>query len=230
MTVATSNLDGEVSARICLLKGFDERGFVFYTNYLSRKGQQIHDNPRAALVFWWQPLERQVRIEGVLVKVTEDESDAYFATRPRGSQLGAWCSEQSQVVSGGRATLETKLNELSTKYDDRRSAPTALGRLSRHPRAVRVLAGETGPAARSLRVSPARRREGLGHRPPLPVNLRVNVRNNYLHRTPARPFARPAWRQFPSPRLAETGCCFRGGYAGAGQPPARPKLRRASES
>lgn len=119
MTVATSNLDGEVSARICLLKGFDERGFVFYTNYLSRKGQQIHDNPRAALVFWWQPLERQVRIEGVLVKVTEDESDAYFATRPRGSQLGAWCSEQSQVVSGGRATLETKLNELSTRYDDR---------------------------------------------------------------------------------------------------------------
>jgi pyridoxamine 5'-phosphate oxidase len=119
MTLATSNLDGEVSARILLLKGFDKRGFVFYTNYSSRKGQQIHDNPRAAMVFWWQPLERQVRIEGFSVKVTEEESDAYFATRPRGSQLGAWCSEQSQVVSGGRATLDTKLNELSTMYQDR---------------------------------------------------------------------------------------------------------------
>jgi pyridoxamine 5'-phosphate oxidase len=116
MTIATSKLDGEVSARICLLKGFDKRGFVFYTNYSSRKGQQIHDNPHAAMVFWWQPLERQVRIEGVLVKVTEEESDAYFATRPRGSQLGAWCSDQSQVVNGGRATLDTKLKELSAMY------------------------------------------------------------------------------------------------------------------
>ena len=119
MTVATANLDGDVSARICLLKGFDKRGFVFYTNYSSRKGQQIHDNPRAAMVFWWQPLERQVRIEGVAVKVTEEESDAYFATRPRGSQLGAWCSEQSQVVCGGRATLDNKFNELATTYHDR---------------------------------------------------------------------------------------------------------------
>jgi pyridoxamine 5'-phosphate oxidase len=119
MTLATSNLDGEVSARVCLLKGFDKRGFVFYTNYSSRKGQQIHDNPRAAMVFWWQPLDRQVRIEGVSVKVTEEESDAYFATRPRGSQLGAWCSEQSQVVCGGRATLDNKFNELSTTYHDR---------------------------------------------------------------------------------------------------------------
>ena len=119
MTVATSNLDGEVSARVCLLKGFDRRGFVFFTNYSSRKGQQIHDNPRAALVFWWHPLERQVRIEGVAVKVTEEESDAYFATRPRGSQLGAWCSDQSQVIYGGRPTLDAKVNELTTTYQGR---------------------------------------------------------------------------------------------------------------
>jgi pyridoxamine 5'-phosphate oxidase len=119
MTVATSNLDGEVTARTCLLKGFDKRGFVFYTNYSSRKGQQIHDNPRAALCFWWHPLERQVRIEGVAVKVTEEESDAYFTTRPRGSQLGAWCSDQSQIVCGGRAILDTKFEELSTTYRDR---------------------------------------------------------------------------------------------------------------
>ena len=119
MTLATANLDGEVSARVCLLKGFDKRGFVFFTNYSSRKGQQIHDNPRAAMVFWWQPLERQVRIEGVTVKVTEEESDAYFVTRPRGSQLGAWCSDQSQVICGGRATLDQKFDELSTTYRDR---------------------------------------------------------------------------------------------------------------
>ena len=119
MTVATTNLEGEVSARVCLLKGFDKRGFVFFTNYNSPKGQQIHDNPRVALVFWWQVLERQVRIEGVAVKTTEEESDAYFGTRPRGSQLGAWCSEQSQVVCGWRATLDNKFNELSTTYADR---------------------------------------------------------------------------------------------------------------
>ena len=119
MMLATATRDGEVSVRAVLLKEFDRRGFVFYTNYNSRKGQQIHDNPRAAMVFWWQPLERQVRIEGVAVKVTEEESDAYFTTRPRGSQLGAWCSEQSQVVCGGRVTLDTKFNELSTTYQDR---------------------------------------------------------------------------------------------------------------
>ena len=89
MTVATAGLEGEVSARVSLLKSFDHRGFVFFTNYNSRKAKQIHENPRAALVFWWQSLERQVRIEGAVVRTTEEESDAYFATRPRGSQLGA---------------------------------------------------------------------------------------------------------------------------------------------
>lgn len=117
MTVATSALDGEVSSRVCLLKSFDHRGFVFYTNYCSRKGKQIHDNPRAALVFWWQSLERQVRIEGAVVKTTEEESDEYFATRPRGSQLGAWASEQSRVLAG-RGALDARFEELSTTYRD----------------------------------------------------------------------------------------------------------------
>ena len=117
MTVATSALDGEVSARICLLKSFDHRGFVFYTNYNSRKGMQVHDNPRAALVFWWHSLERQVRIEGAVVRTTEEESDAYFATRPRGSQLGAWASEQSRVLAG-RGALDARFEELSTTYRD----------------------------------------------------------------------------------------------------------------
>jgi pyridoxamine 5'-phosphate oxidase len=117
MTVATAALDGEVSARVCLLKSFDHRGFVFYTNYCSRKGKQIHDNPRASLVFWWHSIERQVRIEGAVVKTTEDESDEYFATRPRGSQLGAWASEQSRVLAG-RGALDARFEELSTTYRD----------------------------------------------------------------------------------------------------------------
>ena len=117
MTVATSALDGEVAARICLLKSFDHRGFVFFTNYNSRKGKQVHDNPRAALVFWWQSLERQVRIEGAVVRTTEEESDAYFATRPRGSQLGAWASEQSRILAG-RGALDARFEELSTTYRD----------------------------------------------------------------------------------------------------------------
>lgn len=117
MTVSTSALDGEVSSRVCLLKSCDHRGFVFFTNYCSRKGKQIHDNPRASLVFWWQSLERQVRIEGAVVKTTEEESDEYFATRPRGSQLGAWASEQSRVLAG-RGALDGRFEELSTTYHD----------------------------------------------------------------------------------------------------------------
>ena len=108
---------GRGRARVALLKSFDHRGFVFFTNYNSRKAKQIHDNPRAALVFWWQTLERQVRIEGAVVRTTEEESDAYFATRPRGSQLGAWASEQSRVLAG-RGALDARFEELSTTYKD----------------------------------------------------------------------------------------------------------------
>jgi len=115
MMLATANRDGEVSVRAVLLKEFDERGFVFFTSYNSRKGAQIHDNPRAALAFWWPPLERQVRIEGAAVRVTEEESDAYWATRPRGSQLGAWASEQSRVIAG-RGDLDARFEELSKCY------------------------------------------------------------------------------------------------------------------
>jgi pyridoxamine 5'-phosphate oxidase len=100
------------------MKGFDEHGFVFFTNYQSRKGEQISANPRVALCFHWQVLERQVRIEGAAVKVAEEESDEYFATRPRGSQLGAWASEQSHVISG-RDGLEARVHELEEVYRDR---------------------------------------------------------------------------------------------------------------
>jgi pyridoxamine 5'-phosphate oxidase len=115
MMVATSTREGEVSVRAVLLKEFDRRGFAFYTNYNSRKAAQIHDNPRAALAFWWPALERQVRIEGAVVRVTEDESDAYFASRPRGSQLGAWASEPSKVIAG-RGDLDARFGELEKCY------------------------------------------------------------------------------------------------------------------
>ena len=117
MMLATSTLEGEVSVRAVLLKSFDERGFVFFTNYNSRKGAQIHDNPRAGLAFWWPQLERQVRIEGAIVRTTVEESDAYFATRPRGSQLGAWASEQSKVIAG-RGDLDARFEELSKCYPE----------------------------------------------------------------------------------------------------------------
>lgn len=98
MTLATANSNGNVSARVVLLKEVDEKGFVFYTNYLSRKASDINENPNAALVFLWLGLERQVRVEGVLEKISEAESDAYFSNRPRESQLGAWSSEQSKEI------------------------------------------------------------------------------------------------------------------------------------
>ena len=115
MILATSNHEGEVSARAVLLKEFDERGFVFYTNYNSRKGAQIHDNPLAALCWFWPVLDRQVRAEGAIVKVTEEESDAYWVTRPRGSQLGAWASDQTKIILG-RGALEERFRELETTY------------------------------------------------------------------------------------------------------------------
>jgi pyridoxamine 5'-phosphate oxidase len=118
MILATASKEGEVSARAVLLKSFDARGFVFFTNYNSRKAAQIHENPRAALTFWWPQIERQVRIEGAVVRATEEESDEYFASRPRGSQIGAWASEQSKVIAG-RGDLDAHFQELSATYHDR---------------------------------------------------------------------------------------------------------------
>ena len=118
MTVSTCSTSGVVTSRVCLLKGFDEHGFVFYTNYSSRKGVQIAENPRASLCFFWAPLERQVRIEGAVVKTTEQESDAYFASRPRGSQVGAWASHQSAVIPG-RGDLDRRFSEIEAAYRER---------------------------------------------------------------------------------------------------------------
>ena len=115
MTLATVNADGKPSARIVLLKGFDESGFVFFTNYLSDKGKSISQHPYVSLVFFWKELERQVRIEGSCIQVSESESDEYFLSRPIGSRLGAWASPQSTVISS-RSMLDQNLDEVTAKY------------------------------------------------------------------------------------------------------------------
>ena len=118
MTLATATPEGRPSARVVLLKGFDERGFVFYTSYVGRKSEELETNPNCALVFYWGELERQVRVEGRASRVSEEESDEYFGSRPRGSQLGAWASEQSRPVEG-RGALEERLRGLEAEYEER---------------------------------------------------------------------------------------------------------------
>lgn len=119
MTLATSDSSGRISARTVLLKEQDERGFVFYTNTLSNKGRQLEQHPRAALLFLWKTLRHQVqfKIEGIVEPVTDFEADAYFQTRPRGSQIGAWASEQSQTLDQ-RSTLLQQVDQFERKFAD----------------------------------------------------------------------------------------------------------------
>jgi pyridoxamine 5'-phosphate oxidase len=119
MTLATVNPQGQPSARMVLLKDLDERGFVFYTNYNSQKGQHLAENPFAALVFWWDKLERQVRVEGAIEKVLPEESDQYFQSRPLNSQLGACVSPQSQIIEN-REFLEKNLTKLTQEYQNKK--------------------------------------------------------------------------------------------------------------
>lgn len=117
MTLATVDCHGRPAGRIVLLKGLDERGFVFYTNYASAKGQQLQQTPYAALVFWWAELERQVRVTGAVERVSAAETEAYFHSRPRASQLGAWASPQSQPLPD-RASLDQRYQALEAQYAD----------------------------------------------------------------------------------------------------------------
>ncbi|GAC1586516.1 MAG: pyridoxamine 5'-phosphate oxidase [Candidatus Velthaea sp.] len=117
MTLATVGIDGQPSARIVLLRGWDERGFVFFTNYESQKGLEIAYTPRAALLFYWGALERQIRIEGPVERLAPADSDAYFAKRPRGHRLSAWASRQSSVVAD-RAQLETQMSAFDRQFAD----------------------------------------------------------------------------------------------------------------
>src|SRR5258705_3416626 len=118
MTLATATPDGKPSARLVLLKQADERGFVFFTNYNSMKARELDSNPQAALVFYWPQLERQVRVEGKVERVSAAESDAYFKTRPRESQIGALASPQSEVIAS-REALQQKAEELERLYKGR---------------------------------------------------------------------------------------------------------------
>ncbi|WP_022964051.1 pyridoxamine 5'-phosphate oxidase [Halopseudomonas pelagia] len=117
MMLATVDGAGQPHLRTLLLKGVDDRGFVFFTNYESAKGQQLQANPQAAITFWWHDLERQVRIEGAVERISDEESDAYYHSRPLGSRLGAWASPQSEVIAS-RDVLENNLEQLQQQYAD----------------------------------------------------------------------------------------------------------------
>ena len=133
MTLATSTPAGRPSARMVLLKGVDQRGFLFFTNYESRKGRELASNPHAALVFYWHQVNRQVRITGRVSKLPAPESDAYFATRPPGSRIAALASRQSAVIKS-RSTLESRYAELATKYpNDAAPRPINWGGYCVHP-------------------------------------------------------------------------------------------------
>ena len=122
MTLATVDSEGRPSARIILLKGITPEGFEFFTNYQSRKADEISENTHVALLFFWKEMERQIRIEGIAEKVTPTRSEAYFQSRPRGSQVGAWASPQSQVIPD-RSILENKVNEIESRFSDQDPLP-----------------------------------------------------------------------------------------------------------
>lgn len=122
MTLATANAAGRPTARILLVKGFDEKGFVFYSNYESQKGQDLAENPLAAMVFCWLELERQVRIEGRVERLSREDSRRYFVSRPKGSQIGAWASAQSEVIAN-RSVLEERQAALEAQYQAAETLP-----------------------------------------------------------------------------------------------------------
>jgi pyridoxamine 5'-phosphate oxidase len=140
MTLATADAQGRPSARLVLLKGYDARGFVFFTNYESRKARELAENPHAALVFYWGPLNRQVRITGGAARTTRAESEAYFATRPLGARLGAWVSRQSRPLTG-REELERELLALAEKLGDEVPLPDWWGGYRVAPREVEFWQG-----------------------------------------------------------------------------------------
>ncbi|WP_186185239.1 pyridoxamine 5'-phosphate oxidase [Burkholderia gladioli] len=140
MTLATVDAEGRPSARIVLIKGVDERGFVFFTNYESRKGREIAHNPHAALLFYWIELERQVRVEGRIEKTSAAESDSYFASRPVGSRIGAWASEQSTVIAD-REVLEARERDFAARYGENPPRPPHWGGYRLVPEAIEFWQG-----------------------------------------------------------------------------------------
>lgn len=140
MTVATVDAEGRPAARILLIKGVDARGFVFFTNYESRKGRELAANPHAALLFHWIELERQVRIEGKVELTSAEESDAYFNSRPLGSRIGAWASEQSAVIAN-REALEARERDVTAQYGEQPPRPPHWGGYRLVPEAIEFWQG-----------------------------------------------------------------------------------------
>ena len=149
MTLATADRDGVPSARVVLLRGVDRRGFTWYTHRESLKSRDLAANPRAALVFHWKLLERQVRVSGDVSVIPDEESTTYFASRPRKSQLSAWASPQSSILAD-RAALESATRRIDARYPSGCPAPTILGRLQAGTEDDRVLAGPARPHARPV--------------------------------------------------------------------------------
>ena len=140
MTLATATKDARPSARVVLLKSFDDSGFVFYTNYLSRKARELNENPQACLLFYWSSFWRQVRIEGAVERVSATESEEYFQSRPLGSKLGAWASNQSEVVDN-RETLEGRFLELQKRFGENVPRPAHWGGYRLKPNAIEFWQG-----------------------------------------------------------------------------------------
>ena len=141
MTLATATKAGQPSARIVLLKSFDQEGFVFYTNYDSRKGLELGENPQACLLIYWSPLWRQVRIEGPIEKVSSAESDQYFDSRPLGSRIGAWASNQSRVIDS-REKLDKQFAEFESKFGDHVPRPPHWGGYRVRPEVIEFWQGQ----------------------------------------------------------------------------------------
>ena len=158
MTLATATRDGVPSARIVLLKGYDERGFVFFTDYRSQKGTELEQNPQASLVFFWAELERQIRITGPVSVVSREESEAYFQTRPRISRLSAWVSHQSQVIRG-RKVLDDQAQQMGRRYPDDVPLPPHWGGFRVTPETVEFWQGRESRLHDRLRYL---RRKGDG--------------------------------------------------------------------
>ncbi len=168
MAIATADAQGHPNIRMVLLKGVDHRGFVFYTNTESAKGRELTDNPNIALCFHWKSLRRQIRVRGSVARVSDAEADAYFATRAKDSQIGAWASAQSRPMEG-RFAFEKRDREIRGEICARQSPASAV--LERFPRDAapnRILARQAVPPARPACLSPRRCQQRRGDRTPFP--------------------------------------------------------------